>query len=91
MQYVLASNSSGINLALLSVAVSTNEGKWWHRSVPRIATINDNKRLTGDKASSQGVVVLEELGDTNPLCCMVQSVLHITPHREREGHRWGSL
>ena len=52
---------------------------------------NDNKRLTGDEASSQGVVVLEELGDTDPLCCMTQSVLHITSHRGREGHRWGSL
>ena len=57
----------------------------------RIATINENKRLTGDKASSQGVVVLEKLGDTDPLCCMAQSVLYITPHRGREGHRWGSL
>ena len=28
-----------------------------------------NKRLTGDEASSQGVKVLEELGDTDPLCC----------------------
>ena len=41
---------------------------------------NDNKRLTGDEASSQGVKVLEELGDTDPLCCTTQSVLHITPH-----------
>ena len=57
----------------------------------KIATINDNKRLTGDEARSQGVIVLEELGDTNPLCCMAQSVLYITPHRGREGHRWGSL
>ena len=52
---------------------------------------NDNKRLTGDEASSQGVKVLEELRDTDPLCCTTQSVLHITPHRVREGHRWGSL
>ena len=42
--YILVTNysmshSSGINLALLSVNVSTNEGKWWHRSVSKIATI----------------------------------------------------
>ena len=52
---------------------------------------NDNKRLTGDEAGSQGVKVLEELGDTDPLRCTTQSVLYSTPHRGGEGHRWGSL
>ena len=32
-----------INFALLNVVVSTSEGKWWHRSVPRIATIMKQK------------------------------------------------
>ena len=40
----------------------------------------NNSNLTGDEASSQGVIVLEELGDTDPLCCMTQPVLHFTTH-----------